>query len=349
MVRLPPIPLTVLTASLLLLLVSCSPLPAPQTPPPIPPPTRSPTQPTIPTQTVTSLPSLTPLPSATATPAPLVPNFRHVVFILFENKEFGTIIGNPALPAYNRLAAENVLLSQHYAILHPSLPNYLALVGGDTFGVTTNYPQETVDAPILMDFLETSGRSWKVYQESMPAPCGTSDTLEYVQKHNPVIYFRSVRDNAERCSRSVVPLSDLFLDLQNNSLPDYVFITPNLCHSAHDTTVRPEECSLAVVDTWLSEMVQHLLSYKPLAEEGLTIITWDEGQGEHTCCGLETGGGRIPTVLISGLAKSPFEDTTPYTHYSLLRTIAEAWTLPALGYASDPIKAPLLTNPWKFD
>ncbi len=346
MVRLLRISLICFAACLPLLQASCSPATSTHSPTATSSPIASSSPSATPSPTATSQPSATALPSPTATPVPLVPNFSHVVFIIFENKEFGTIIGNPILPAYNRLAVENVLLSGHYAIMHPSLPNYLALVGGDTFGVTSNYPHETVDAPILMDYIEASGRTWKAYQESMPAPCGTEDTLEYVQKHNPVIHFRSVRDNAERCNRSVVPLDDLYVDQQKDSLPDYSFITPNLCHSAHDTSVRPEECSLAVVDAWLANLVQDLLSYAPLAESGLIVITWDEGQGEHTCCGLETGGGRIPTVLISRLAKAPLLDPTPYTHYSLLRLLAEAWTLPALGYAADPVKAPLILEPW---
>jgi hypothetical protein len=78
----------------------------------------------------------------------------------------------------------------------------------------------------------------------------------------------------------------------------------------------------------------------------LIVLTWDEGQGEHSCCGLSTGGGRIATVLISPLAKNGFEDVTPYTHYSLLRTISEAWGLPLVGHAADA-ETNLITAPWK--
>src|ERR1044071_7716395 len=84
----------------------------------------------------TASPTPTLLP--TATPKPLVPNFEHIVIIMFENKEFGSVIDNPQMPTYNRLAHENTLLTQYYAIRHPSLPNYIALMGGDTFGIDRN-------------------------------------------------------------------------------------------------------------------------------------------------------------------------------------------------------------------
>ena len=79
----------------------------------------------------------------------------------------------------------------------------------------------------------------------------------------------------------------------------------------------------------------------------LIIITWDEGQGAHSCCGLpELAGGRIATVLISPQVKENFQDEMPYSHYSILKTISEAWSLPYLGHAADA-ETPLITAPWK--
>jgi hypothetical protein len=79
----------------------------------------------------------------------------------------------------------------------------------------------------------------------------------------------------------------------------------------------------------------------------LVILTWDEGQGNHSCCGLPTeAGGRVATVLISPQIKSGFQDDTPYTHYSLLKTIAASWGLPFLGHAADESNA-IIATPWK--
>src|ERR1051325_9751434 len=112
---------------LLVSLVACVPFTPASTSTPLP----------SPTSTFTPLPptaTSTPLPPPTTTPKPLVPDFDHIAIIMFENKEFGTVIGNPQMPIYNQLARQYTLLTQYYAITHPSLPNYIALIGGDTFG-----------------------------------------------------------------------------------------------------------------------------------------------------------------------------------------------------------------------
>jgi acid phosphatase len=320
-------------ALLLLIVTACQPLPPATTPPPPPPATLT-SPPTLP-------PTFTPAPTFTPTPQVLVPPFQHIVIIVFENKEFGKVIGNPKMPTYNRLASQYTLLTQHYAVTHPSLPNYLSLIGGDTFGITTNCEDCFIDAPNLADLIEESGRSWKTYQEDMPAPCFTGSKGEYAQKHNPFIYFDAIRLNSSRCEASIRPLADLFADLAAGALPNFVFITPNLCHSAHD-------CELAIADQWLSNLTDTLLpALDASGAPYLVILTWDEGQGNHSCCGLPpSAGGRVATVLISPQAKNGFQDDTPYTHYSILKTIAEAWGLPFLGHAGEASNA-IIVAPWK--
>ena len=297
--------------------------------------TETPFHPQPPTLTVSPAPSLTP------TPTPLVPAFEHIVMVLFENKEFGSVVGNSAMPYYNQLAQENTLLTQYYAIRHPSLPNYIALIGGDTFGIHSDCNDCFVNAPSLPDLIEASGRSWKTYQEDMPQPCFLGGAHDYAQKHNPFVYFDPIRLDQARCERSVVPLGDLNTDIQAGALPNYIFITPNLCNDAHD-------CDLNVADAWLANLLTTLVpALDATSQPYLIVLTFDEGQGNHSCCGLpEEAGGRVATVLVSPSAKSAFQDDTPYTHYSLLKTIAESWGLSYLGHAADESNV-LITAPWK--
>ena len=199
--------------------------------------------PTLPAP-ATSTPAPTETPIPTSTPAPLVPNFEHIVIVIFENKEFGTVIGKPNMPYFNVLAQSNTLLTQYYATTHPSLPNYLSLIGGDTFGITSDCEDCFVNAVSLPDLIEQSGRTWKTYQEDMPEPCFLGSTLTYAQKHNPFIYFDPIRLDAERCARSIVPLEQLDADIASNSLPNFIFITPDLCYTSHD-------CAMELADAWL--------------------------------------------------------------------------------------------------
>ena len=321
-------------AAVSLLTLAC--LPRPQEPTVAPLDT-----PSISSVTETASPTATPQP--TAPPPRLVPEFEHIVILIFENREFGSVINNSNMPYFNLFAKTYTLLTQHYAIMHPSLPNYLALIGGDTFGVTDNcdFADCYINAPSLPDLIEASGRTWKTYQDDMPEPCFLGNTLRYVRKHNPFIFFDPIRTDVERCRRSIVPMTQMDADLSMGDIPNFLFITPDICYSAHD-------CALDLVDGWLKEQAEKI--YTALDSKGepfLIIITWDEGQGDHSCCGLpEKAGGRIATILISPQVKSDFQDATPYTHYSILRMISESWGLPLLGHAADP-ETTLITAPWK--
>jgi len=301
------------------------------------PPTSTP-QP-LPTPTLKLTPTLVP----TSTPIALVPDFSHIVIVIFENKEYSTVIGNGSMAYFNLLASSYTLLNQHYATTHPSLPNYLSLIGGDTFGITDNcdFTDCYINSPSLPDLIEASGRTWKTYQDDMPSPCFTGNTLRYVRKHNPFIFFDPIRTDTERCERSIVPLTQLDVDIAANDLPNFIFITPDICYSAHD-------CTLDLADGWLKEQMDKLYpELEAAAEPYLVILTWDEGQGSHSCCGMpELAGGRIATVLISPQVRENFQDNTPYSHYSILKTISEAWGLPYLGHAADA-ETPLITAPWK--
>ena len=317
---------------------ACQPAPAGSTPLLLSPtalqplPTYPPAEPQV-----VSTPTLEPTP----VPLPLVPNFSHIIVIIFENKEFGSVIGNNQMGYFNLLANTYTLLTAHYATTHPSLPNYLSLIGGDTFGITSDCEDCFVNAPSLPDLIEKSGRTWKTYQDDMPDPCFVGSTLRYAQKHNPFIYFDPIRLDAERCARSVVPLTQMDADIALNDLPNFIFITPDICYSAHD-------CGLDLADGWLKQQMDKL--YPALESSGdpfLIILTWDEGQGDHSCCGLpDLAGGRIATVFISPQVKQNFQDPTPYSHYSILKTISTAWGLPQLGHAADA-ETPLITAPWK--
>lgn len=289
----------------------------------------------------TEIPTPTPTLEPTPAPPPLVPNFSHIVIIIFENKEFGSVIGNGKMAYFNLLASSYTLLTEHYAVAHPSLPNYIALIGGDTFGITSNCEDCFINFLSLPDLIEKSGRTWKTYQDDMPEPCFVGSTLRYVQKHNPFIYFDSIRLDVERCVRSVVPLTQMDLDIAVNELPNFIFITPDICYSSHD-------CALELADGWLKEQMGKLYpALEATGEPYLIILTFEEGQGTHSCCGLpELAGGRVPTVFISPQVKENFQDNTPYSHYSILKMISEAWGLQVLGHAADA-ETNLITAPWK--
>lgn len=271
-------------------------------------------------------------PSASST-APSLPGFDHVILIIFENKDYEEIIGSADAPYLNRLASEYAVAERYYAVRHPSLPNYLALMGGETFGITTDCTTCFLDRPILVDQLETHGKTWKAYLEDLPQPCFLgAQAGGYALKHNPFLYFQAIRRDPARCQR-VVPLSEFGTDLQGARLPNFVWITPNLRHAMHDGTV-------AEGDRWLASFLPPLLA-APAWRQSVVFITWDEGRSNDGCCGVASGG-RVPLLVVAPQVRRGYRSAKPATHYSLLRTIEDIWKLPPLGHSGDPSSRPLL-------
>jgi hypothetical protein len=73
-----------------------------------------------------------------------VPHFDHVFVIMMENHTYQQVVGNPTFPYINSLINGNqVNLGQsYYGIGHPSLTNYLEIVGGSNFGVRSDNPPD---------------------------------------------------------------------------------------------------------------------------------------------------------------------------------------------------------------
>ncbi len=64
-----------------------------------------------------------------------VPHLDHVFVIVMENHGYGQIIGNPNAPFANHYAKSSNTATNYFAVAHPSLTNYLEIVGGSNFGV----------------------------------------------------------------------------------------------------------------------------------------------------------------------------------------------------------------------
>jgi len=308
-------------------------------------PTKTATHQTIvatPTNTVTPQPtaiSATPTPTS-ASGSGVVPKFSHVIIMIFENKEYSSIIGQSTLPNFNQLAQKYTLLTKSYAAAHPSLPNYIALTSGSTQGITSDCTTCYLNVTNIADSVEASGRTWKAYMENMPTTCYVGSSGLYVQKHNPFAYYDDIRNNKARCQQHEVPLTQLDSDLKNNTLPAFAWITPNQCNNSHD-------CSAATADQFLGPEVNKIITSPAFDQNSLLVVTFDEGSSSGTCCGLpSSAGGHIVTILISPLVKTGYQDVTPYSHYAVLKTIEKSWALPYLGHTADTATA-LITAPWK--
>lgn len=253
------------------------------------------------------------------------PAGSRVIEIVMENAERDEVLGSSAAPYANSLAARYALAEDSYAVTHPSLPNYLALVSGSTHGIESDCTGCTVDAPNLVDQLEGARISWKAYLEDVPTACFRgSGAGGYAKKHNPFIYFADVARDRARCAK-LVGFGALARDLRSARLPSFVWITPNLCDDGHD-------CGVAGADSFLARTVPLLL--RELGPHGFLLITWDEGASDRGCCAGAARGGAIATILAGPDVRRGARLRTPIDHYGVLATIEQTFGLPPLGAAA---------------
>ena len=75
-----------------------------------------------------------------------VPALNHVFLIMMENHGYSQLLNNPNAPFINSYALSANLATNYFAVAHPSLTNYLEVVGGSNFGVLDDNAPDWHDA-----------------------------------------------------------------------------------------------------------------------------------------------------------------------------------------------------------
>jgi phosphatidylinositol-3-phosphatase len=171
------------------------------------------------------------------------PAFDHIFVIMLENHSQSSVIDDVNAPYLTSLAHGYGMADRYYGVTHPSMPNYLASIGGDTYGIQDDNVDNVVnlDRVNLVDQLESHHIGWDAYMETLPAdkladngptlPDGTVVPL-YAKKHNPFVLYDDIKNNPVRMSH-VRDYSQLATDLNAPGAPQFVWITPNQCHDMH--------------------------------------------------------------------------------------------------------------------
>lgn len=248
----------------------------------------------------------------TSSPATQNLQFGHVFLLVEENHSYPDVIGNAGMPYLNSLASNYGLATQYYADLHPSISDYFMLTTGQPITLDDNYTG-VVTSDNLVRELNSAGKSWKAYAESLPQSGYTGgDVFPYMKHHNPFVYFSDVLQQPSQLSK-VVPFTQFAADLSSGQLPNFSYIVPDILNDAHTG-------SLNQADSWLQQNIAPLINSPAFQQDGLLIITFDEGD----LTDVSYGGGHVATVLISGKSKKKFQSTNLYQHQSTLRLILQA-------------------------
>jgi phosphatidylinositol-3-phosphatase len=267
----------------------------------------------------------------TSTAFSQLPAFSHVFIVVEENHNYSSVIGSSSMPYLNSLANKYGLATQYYANTHPSIGNYFELTAGQIITNNDSFNGK-VSADNVVRHLLTAGKTWKAYEDSLPKIGYISpDTGNYVRRHCPLSYFSDVVNSSTQ-KQNLVPFTQFKKDLANNALPNYSFITPNLCNDAHN-------CSLGTADSWLKTNIGPLINSSSFQSNGLLIIVFDESANDNS-----HGGGRIAWVAISPkYSKGGYKSSTLYQHQNTLRLMLEG-----LGVKTYPGNAKNASNMSEF-
>jgi hypothetical protein len=212
------------------------------------------------------------------------------------------------LPALERQYAG---ATDYRAVADPSLPNYLALAFGNTFGViddrnATKHPEH---GRSIFGAAIANGNTAHVYAESETTPCSLVDQgLDgYKVRHTGWPY---AADERALCQANQTGLQPLAAD-EANGMPTLSWIIGNVQHDGH----RPSNDRIA--DAWLRDTIMPPLLASPDFQSGAltVVVTFDEGRD------LTVDGDIVMFVVLNkALDGAHLVVTDPLTHYDMWRS-----------------------------
>ncbi len=257
--------------------------------------------------------------------------------------------------------------------------NLGVLNDNDPFKVPGGTDQNT---PLhLSNLLTAAGKTWRSYQEDIDVDLATnvplptnqwtvplasfsgnfttgvnayngSTQFNYAAKHNPMVIFTDTNGGNNSTSSNPLtshyaPLQQLIADLDNNTVADYNWITPNQYNDMHTSLAAPykgltgDPARIRQGDDFLSQIIPVIMASKAYQDNGAIIIWWDESESD----GVAGDNGdnfdhTIGEIAISQHAHRnvngiPYASPVNLTHSSDLRTMQEIFHVgPLLGDAS---------------
>jgi phosphatidylinositol-3-phosphatase len=244
-----------------------------------------------------------------ASPPPPPPSNAVTKVLVFMEENHSLNEMKSGMPYDFSLAQQYGYATNYKGITHPSLPNYLAIAGGTTAGVTDDSAPSShpINASSVFGQAITAGHTAKSYAESMTSNCQLTSSGAYAVKHNPWAYYTPSTERTP-CNANDVPETALAGDITNGNLPTVGMVIPNLNNDAHDGT-------LATADNWLKTRMQQVFAGPDWQSGHLAvIITADEDDSSQSNLVLTT---------VVHPSQSGHVVSTALNHYSLTRLLED--------------------------
>jgi len=303
--------------------------------------------------------------------------FNYLVVIILENRSINQTYGLQCTgncTYITQLANQYSLAEGYSAVIHDSLPNYLALTSGwtqrlqGTPGDCSPLPSSTkycpnvnpqiatfpFTAPNIADRIESAGKTWKAYMEDFPTTCAYPSQAncssgncyigyggpsnEYDSQHDPFVYYADITNNTNRCTQKIVPANS-----GGHGLPD-----DNLLNDLGSATtasnlmwLTPNLCDdghdkCLPYDNATSQQNQFLSQLVPQVLSSNLFTT----QRAALFITYDEGQTAYPSDYVTSIwagpiAKTHYKSSIQYSHYSFLKTIEANWGLQPFNQTTD--------------
>jgi hypothetical protein len=240
----------------------------------------------------------------------------------------------------------------------------------------------------LAGLLTQAGRTWKSYQEDtdlttvngqltnvvLPSNQWTvpitsfsgnfaagvnqfngSTQFNYAVKHNPMAFFTDTNGGddpttANPLSHQYAPLQQLFVDLPNNAVADYNWISPDQYNDMHTALaagfmgLTGDAANIKQGDNFLSLIIPQIMASQAYKNNGAIILWWDESEADAAGDNGDDLNHTVGEIVISPLAHPnvgglPFASSVPLTHSSDLRTMQEIFSVTTPFFLGDAVHA----------
>lgn len=174
----------------------------------------------------------------------------------------------------------------------------------------------------------------------------------YAVKHNPFAYFANIQagSNPRNSHKNMVSFTGptgLFADLSSGHVPAYSYIVPNQCHDQHGRGNAGPDCEYDPNDNGTQvglnpaliydgdaalEQIVNAIHHSPAWRDGRSAIitVWDENDYS-----VAPTTNKVLLIVDTNYGNHGKQSSEFYTHFSLLKSVEAAFSLPCLNHACD--------------
>ena len=191
-----------------------------------------------------------------------------------------------------------------------------------------------VHLPTIGDALSAKNISWAWYSGGWNDAVAGKPDPSFQFHHQPFAYFAKYGDGTEERRQHLKDEADLNAGIATGTLPAVVFYKPLGIENQH-----PGYANITNADNHAADIIARI-EKSPIWPSTVIIVTYDENGGfwDHVAPPDKDHGGdrwgpstRVPTLVISPLARKGYVDHTRYDTTSILKLIETRFRLAPLG------------------